>query len=139
MKTVLQQRSEPGRIRSDIAKFVVLCVALIFIPLKAAASPCTPISLGAAPKTGAISSAGETDCFTFTGAAGDVMRVRLIKTSGTFNPFAQVFRPNGTLCAQGFTGEFNCAVNSAGKHTILVNDFSPGTRTGTYRININKL
>ncbi|MFH0340670.1 MAG: hypothetical protein ACHBNF_00780, partial [Chromatiales bacterium] len=87
--------------------------------LAASTSTCSsiqPISFGALPTPGAI--AASVDCFTFTGAVGDTVRVRAIKTSGTFDPLAEVVRPNGQTCAGPFTNdEFNCAVNSAGTHT----------------------
>src|SRR5207245_6493859 len=42
---------------------------------------CTAIGFGAAPTTGAIA-AGETDCFTFTGAAGVQVHVDVAPASG---------------------------------------------------------
>lgn len=122
-------------LRNDIWKFLALCIALIIVPVKASASPCTHISFGTTPpKNGAISVSGETDCFTFTGAVGDTVRVRVIKTSGTFGPLTDVVRPNGQTCISFVVSEFNCAINSAGIHKILVRDFSPGTRTGKYSL-----
>jgi hypothetical protein len=128
---------------SDIdARFWKRSVSRPESSVAAAALKCsstTTIAFGALPKTGFISAPGEVDCFTFTGAVGDTVRVRVIKRSGTFEPLAEVVRPNGQTCAAPtLADEFNCTVNPAGKHTILIRDFTPGTRTGTYQLRITK-
>ena len=100
---------------------------------------CTPITFGALPLARSITVAAEVDCYTFAGTVGDTVRVRVIKTSGTFNPLADVVRPNGQACVNPTAvDEFNCVVNSAGTHTILIRDASPGTRTGGYQVSIRK-
>ena len=79
---------------------------------------CTSIAFGALPLAGSITVAGEVDCYTFAGTVGNTVRVRVIKTSGTFDPLADVVRPNGQACAAATTvDDFNCAVSSAGTVT----------------------
>ena len=53
------------------------------------------ISYGTAPATGSITVAGGHGCHRFTGAAGDVVRVRLIRTSGTLDPTVGIAPPGG--------------------------------------------
>lgn len=114
---------------------------VIVLPLCApSASPalsCTAMGFGALPTVGAIGVAAEADCYTFTGAVGDAIRVRVIKTSGTLEPLADIMRPNGTtLCGTTLNDEFTCTLNAAGLHTLLIRDFY-GTRTGGYNLDLD--
>lgn len=85
-----------------------------------------------------ITLAGEIDAFTFTGAAGDRIRVRVIETSGALSTFHEIVRPNGVSLCSTVTGELTCLLDSAGIHTILVRDFS-GPDTGNYALYIQRL
>jgi hypothetical protein len=100
---------------------------------------CTALTVGAAPTAGTVSVAGQTNCYTFSGSAGDQIRLRLIKTSGSLNPSQQAIRPNGTtLCGPGGSGDLTCAVTDKGTHAILIEDQN-GINTGAYVISVRRL
>ena len=97
------------------------------------------ISYGTTPATGSITVAGGQGCHRFTGAAGDVVRVRLIRTSGTLDPTVGIAPPDGSSgCAATTDDEFRCAIRTAGQHTMVVRD-AAGTATGTYALSIQRL
>ena len=97
------------------------------------------LSYGTAPATGSINVAGGLGCFRFTGAAGDFVRVRLVKTSGTLEPVIGVARPDRTAqCAPRPDDQFVCRLSIAGVHTMTVAD-AAGTATGTYALSIQRL
>ena len=97
---------------------------------------CVPLTFGAAPTTGTIAAAGELDCFTFSGAAGDRVEERPVKTSGTLTVVGELVRPNGTTVPG--TACVPCSLDSAGTYTILVGD-SAGTGTGDYALAVQRL
>ena len=101
---------------------------------------CTTLTFGAAPTVGSISSAAEMDCFTFSGSAGDRVRIRMVKTSGTgFSPTQEEMRPNGTTkCTPTGALDVTCALDYTGTHTILIED-SAGTNTGGYVVSVQLL
>jgi len=79
----------------------------------------------------------EMDAYTFVGASGDQIIVRMSKTSGSLWPLIRVYRPNGTLLCQHYspsTAEVSCSLTSSGTHTILVGDGFDGTFTGAYNL-----
>jgi hypothetical protein len=97
---------------------------------------CVPLTFGAAPTTGTIAAAGELDCFTFSGAAGDRVEERPVKTSGTLTAVGELVRPNGTTVPG--TACVPCSLDSAGTYTILVGD-AAGTATGNYALAVQRL
>jgi len=101
---------------------------------------CPPIvPFGSAPLTGSIAVAAEADCIPFDGAAGDRIRVRVVKTAGTLILYVEVLRPDGTtLCGPTTTQELTCLLDTSGTYTILVRDVS-GPNTGSYLISIQRL
>ena len=71
---------------------------------------------------------GVAPCLTFSGKAGDVIRVRDVVTSGSWNPLTDVVRPDGSVvCQGGFSDEYSCQLTTSGKHTLVLAD---GTGTG---------
>jgi hypothetical protein len=100
---------------------------------------CTALTLGAAPTAGTIAAASQTDCYSFSGAAGDRIRVRAIVTSGSLFATRELVRPNGTtVCAPNGSSDLTCPLDTTGTHTILIED-SAGTNTGGYAITIQRL
>ena len=80
------------------------------------------------------------DCYTFGGAVGDQIRIRLIATSGTLLASNEVAQTDGTLvCGHALALEVTCAVDAAGQHRIIVSDNSFGKNTGNYAIAIQRL
>jgi hypothetical protein len=65
-----------------------------------------------------IDLAGETDSFTFSGLAGDRIRVRVVKTSGSLSPFREIIRPNGTTLCGTVVTEMTCLLDSSGVQLI---------------------
>ncbi len=97
---------------------------------------CAPLNFGAAPTARTIAAAGEIDCFTFSGAAGDRVQERPIATSGTLAVAGELVRPNGTTVSSATC--MPCSLDSPGTYTILVGD-SAGTGTGNYALAIQRL
>ncbi len=90
---------------------------------------------------GSINSAAETDCFRFSGAVNDRVRLRVFNISGTleYYPAQEILRPDGTtLCGPNTGGEQTCLLDVNGTYTILVNDFH-GTGVGNYRLYLQRL
>jgi hypothetical protein len=104
---------------------------------------CTALTFGAAPTTGNIATAGEMDCFTFTGANLDDIRIRIIKNAPAdpLLPRAEVVRPDGsTICGASTAVNRTCVLDAAGSHRIIVRDGTGGgTATGAYRLQIQRL
>ena len=59
------------------------------------------LTFGNPPTGGAIVAAGEKDCFTFTGAAVDHVRIRIAKTSGTLGTLTTLFNPTSAPTCGG--------------------------------------
>src|SRR6266480_1335741 len=80
------------------------------------------------------------DCFSFSGTAGDRIRVRVVQASGaTFFPSQELVPPSGTtLCGPTTATDQTCALNKTGSHKIIVRD-SAGTNTGGYVIAIQRM
>src|SRR5207253_1792331 len=75
----------------------------------------------------------ELDFYTFTGAIGDRVIIRM---TSAFVPAAEIRRPDGTsLCStDGYTSKFlqlECTLDRAGTHAIMVSDRN-FTQTGDY-------
>ncbi len=100
---------------------------------------CTAISFGGGPSTGSFVDA-EMDCYTFSAAAGDQVRVRRFGTSGATHVEALVFGPDGDPVNCFDATERTCAIDTTGTYTILVRD-DPfiGLETGTYALAIQRL
>src|SRR5262249_25592581 len=100
---------------------------------------CAPLALGAAPLTGTIDPAAETDCYIFASSANNRVRVRAVETSGTLLAILEVVRPDGTtLCGPSSAGELTCLLDSSGPHTLLVHDYY-GTSSGSYNLHLQRL
>lgn len=109
-----------------------------FEPAVAPTSPyCVPwtLSFGAAPVSGTISAAGETDCWRFSGAAGDRVRVRAVRTSGSLAPQVEIV---SSACSAAPAAEVTCTLATAGSVTVLVRD-AAGSQTGGYAISAQRL
>src|SRR5262249_46420597 len=103
-----------------------------------ACSP-TPITFGAAPTAASISAAAEVDCYSFTGAVGDQIRIRVVETSGAWGARQAVPAPNNSSISTRTTAtETTCKVLTAGTHQIQVSD-NTSTKTGNYSIAVQRL
>lgn len=98
---------------------------------------CAAVTVGGAAATDAMDVPGDMDCFTFSGVASSTVRVRVTKTSGTWTPYTEVLRPDGTtVCGPTTSGDFNCTIDVAGSRTILVRDVS-GPGVGNYTVELD--
>jgi hypothetical protein len=93
-----------------------------------------------------ISAPAEVDRYTFPGAVGDQVLVRVVVSpgSGDLHPGwggVAIHRPNGDLLCNNFSypgTELGCALDAAGRHTILIKD-NAGTGTGAYSLSLTCL
>src|SRR5205085_5008509 len=107
-------------------------------PASAAATSCPVLTFGAVA-TGAIQSAGEVDCYTFSGAAHDRIRIRTVETHGSLFAQTRVLRPDGTeLCGSNVYRESTCVLDTDGSYQLLVRD-QVGTGTGNYSVTLQRL
>lgn len=79
-----------------------------------------------------ISVAGERDEFTFSGATGDVIILPFTKISGDFNPYVELFDPQGRCIAYSGSGMINATLPATGDFKITVRDYND-THTGNYQ------
>ena len=97
-------------------------------------------------QTGSISSATQSNAYTFSANANDVVDLTMLTTSGSLSPKIRLYNPSGTLvstaynnngsggCAGGSTLEMNSVtLKQAGIFTVLVGDCGD-TNTGDYLI-----
>ena len=91
----------------------------------------TPISCGEI-KTGSISTVGERDDYTFDANAGDAITIWLRVTSGSMNPYFELYDSTGNRIANGNSGT-DITIANAGTYTIGVSDFG-NNDTGNYNI-----
>ena len=85
--------------------------------------------------SGSIDAVGESDCYTFTGAPGELVLMRMASTS-TLKPALSLRRPAGTeLCSDlgsvGGTAEAECVLDVGGPHTLLASG-GAGFPAGSY-------
>ena len=112
---------------------------LDFLP---APSPDNGLINGAAV-SGAISSPGEVDTFTFQANAGDSIVLTTTRTSGDFYPYMRLYSPSGSLVDSDY--EFNVAsisrlISVSGTYTLLISDGSSSeARTGGYDIQLARI
>ena len=89
-----------------------------------------------------ISSIVEHDTYTINGEAGDIIRLDISRTSGSFNPYVAIYRPNGTLlCSDGTIGSaltYHCTLAVSGTYVILIGDWGINN-TGGYDFYLQRL
>ena len=111
------------------------------LSLQSLAAPvgCSTLSYGTTVTDASLATTAETDCWRFTGGAGDRVRLRAVDTTGMWSPVAEVIDASGRpVCSAGWSLDYNCTLDSAATHTVLIRD-SLGTRTGDYRVSIQRL
>ena len=84
---------------------------------------------------------GTLDCVKISGASGDQIRVRVVVSSGTWNPVTDVTAADGsTVCSITFADEFTCTLTTGGNHAIFVRDGAgTGSATGQARFFLQRL
>ena len=96
---------------------------------------CVPVTFGDFV-SGTLESPAEMDCYSFSGTAGDTVRLQISRTSGNFDPTLEVFKDgiplagcSGTTTVTSLT--FDCDIATSTTHTIFASD-GGGDETGDY-------
>jgi hypothetical protein len=78
------------------------------------------------------------DTYTFSASAGDMVLVRMTKSSGNIWPGIAVYSPDGTKLCETYGSSTakiaSCALPSTGTYSILAYDGFNGTYTGNYSL-----
>ena len=125
---------------------MLAALSFVFIAGSAGALAVTPdsteISYGSCIEA-SIDAAGEVDTLTFSASAGDVVIIRMNRTSGELNPYLELFGPDGSSIATAgpIWSTFNRAeildrvLEMGGTYTLLVRD-DDGIQTGDYALSL---
>jgi hypothetical protein len=97
-------------------------------------------------QTGSLSSAAQSNTYTFNANSGDELDFTMARTSGSLAPKIRLYNPDGTLNAfanpgncNGATVEMNTvALSMTGTYTVLVGDCSD-TQVGNYAIYVQRI
>ena len=112
--------------------------------------PTTPpgaaaLLFGGQPQTGSISSAAQSNSYTFSGSANDVVNFTIVGTSGNLSPRIKLFNAVGALVTQGYSNSpggcgggatvelNNIKLPATGIYALLVSDCFD-TNTGNYNV-----
>jgi len=96
----------------------------------------TPISCGEII-SGTISTVGETDIYTLTVNAGDVMTMRTVVTSGSLYTRMALYDSAGSQIAANTGDTLNYTFNAGGTYTLWVSDYI-NSNTGSYTLKYQK-
>ncbi|MBK8027553.1 MAG: hypothetical protein IPK19_40785 [Chloroflexi bacterium] len=108
------------------------------VPLSAPnCSSTTEIAYGPSPVSGEIGASSETDCFTFSGAAGDKVIITVNVTSGDPSLLVELHHAGveDYLCGQ-FSGILRCELDTTAPYVIRL--AYPGDQTGTYWVQVQR-
>jgi len=107
-------------------------------------NPCnaTAITCGQAI-SGSLSAAGQQNFYTFTATAGDKVTIRLVKTSGAFQPQLELYDATGAEIGSGYNYSGNDVVidkslSTGGAYTLVVSDYG-NDAIGNYNLTWQKL
>ena len=89
-------------------------------------------------QTGSISTADQSNTYTFSANANDTFFIIMVPTSGTLCPYMQLYGPTGASvgvagCAYGQSTWDTITLSTSGTYTLIVRDQS-NTNTGNYDI-----
>jgi len=122
-----------------LAGFIAAGTTLVVPPPASAAVPNCPVLEFGAAVNGSIQSAGQVDCYAFSGAAGDRVRVRVVETNGSLFAQTRVLRPDGTeVCGRNVYRESTCVLDTTGTHLLTVRD-EYGTALGKYSATLQRV
>ena len=97
----------------------------------------TPISCGQVIAD-SIGVKGESDRYTFTAAANDIVVIRATETSGSLYPYLELYAPGSTVAIATGAGAVDKSLTTAGTYTIVVRD-QYNNYTGNYCLIWSKL
>jgi hypothetical protein len=92
--------------------------------------------------TGAISSPGQTDTYTFSANQGDRILIGITNTSGDLWPEIRLYDPGSNLLdteSSPSHAEMTATLPASGTYTILVSDGFNETQTGVYNLFLQRL
>ena len=118
----------------------VIAVPALVIMFSTVADAQGPIASGQT-LTGTISSAGQTDSWTFAATAGDAIIVRVGEVANnTFNPRIQLLSPTSVslgISSSSSAAEIAVTATNTGTFTVRISD-NTGTQTNSYRLTLAK-
>ncbi|HEY0735955.1 MAG TPA: hypothetical protein VGD69_13665 [Herpetosiphonaceae bacterium] len=90
-----------------------------------------------------VESEGESDNFTFTAAANDEIKVRMVRLSGDLNPAVHIYSSSNTNICSAFTSDKvveigHCTIPAAGSYKLVADD-TYHTNTGSYYLYVQRL
>lgn len=90
-----------------------------------------------------VESGGENDTFSFTAAANDEIKVRMVRISGDLNPAVHIYSPADASICSAFSSEKvveigHCAIPADGTYTLVADD-TYRTNTGGYYLFVQRL
>ncbi|HEY0603770.1 MAG TPA: hypothetical protein VGD58_12705 [Herpetosiphonaceae bacterium] len=90
-----------------------------------------------------VESEGESDTFTFTAAANDEIKVRMVRLSGDLNPAVHIYNSSSTSICSAFTSDKvveigHCTIPTAGSYKLVADD-TYRTNTGSYYLYVQRL
>ena len=127
----------------------LLIVGCVLVGLCAPARAATPLLLDQIT-TGTISQVAQSNTYSLSANAADVVSFTLSVTSGTLQPVIELYGPTGTQIAFNYNGNpFGCSagstlemdnvgIPSTGTYTVLIKDCSD-TNTGGYSIFVQRM
>ncbi|OGW16910.1 MAG: hypothetical protein A3G93_08880 [Nitrospinae bacterium RIFCSPLOWO2_12_FULL_45_22] len=101
-------------------------------------SPCNGTSISCGQITsGSIDTAAEIDLYIFNASAGDELKIILDSKSSSFSPYMELYDGNGTKLASS-SSQIGKRLDNGGTFALLISE-SSGVRTGSYRLNLNRV
>ncbi|MEW6419855.1 MAG: pre-peptidase C-terminal domain-containing protein [Nitrospirota bacterium] len=90
-----------------------------------------------------LSAVGEQDFYSFTASAGDVITIRIVRTSGGMNPYVELYDSAGTRIAyaNAYSSSYinlDKSLSADGVYTVIVSDYD-NDAVGNYKIFWQKL
>ena len=92
--------------------------------------------------SGSIMLVGEADTYTYSSAGDGILRLKMVRSSGSLWQKIRVYDPAGNLVGEdsgSVEAELQVQLAAEGKYTILVSDGLNGTLTGSYNITALKV
>jgi len=127
-------------LKAKLQTLLLYFIPLVLLSLNSPVLASTPITCGTVA-TSTISTSGEQDDYTFTVPAGQTyaVTIRLTRTSGTMDPYLQLYNPGGERIAYNYSETSNYAqidhTNlTEGEYTIKVSDHGSDGETGDYSL-----
>jgi hypothetical protein len=98
---------------------------------------CQSISFGTAPLTGNVAAAADAACFTFSGAAGDVILGHDQNHSGSGAPAMELDATDGSQVCFSNGGFFTCTLTETGAQSVEA--YYAGTQTGKFSMYVQRM